>query len=57
MKDSEKAKGYEKKVRTTVDLRGEDLKRAIALRHKREKTEGVVISLSETVRGCDNGYK
>lgn len=28
------------------------MKRAIALRHKREKTEGVVVSLSETVRGA-----
>lgn len=50
--DTGKKKGYERKGRTTVDLYGEPLKQAIALRHKRERSEGVVVSLSETVRAA-----
>ncbi len=40
----------EKKKRITVDISGEVLKQAIALRHGREKKEGKVISVSEIVR-------
>ena len=40
----------ERDGKISVDIRGETLKQALALRHKREDDEGVVVGVSEVVR-------
>jgi|LGOV01.1.fsa_nt_gb predicted thioesterase len=49
IKMTEKKK-YERKGRTTVDLHGEELKQAIALRHIQETAVGEPVKLSNVVR-------
>ena len=50
MEKSKTEKEEKKEGRITVDIRGEVLKAAIALRHEREKKEDKVISISDVVR-------
>jgi hypothetical protein len=50
MVKNESEKEGKKEGRITVDISGEILKQAIALRHERENREGTVISISEVVR-------
>ena len=50
MVKNESEKEGKKGGRITVDISGEILKQAIALRHERENREGSVISISEVVR-------
>ncbi|MBE9595179.1 MAG: hypothetical protein IMF19_17070 [Proteobacteria bacterium] len=50
MVKTESGKEGKKEGRITVDISGEILKQAIALRHAREDKEGVVIGISEVVR-------
>ena len=50
MEKTKTEKEEKKEGRITVDIRGEVLKAAIALRHEREKKEGKVVSVSDVVR-------
>jgi len=50
MEEDESGIEDKKEARVTVDIRGEVLRQAIALRHRAEEVRGEVVSMSEIVR-------
>jgi len=50
MEEDESGIEDKKEARVTVDIRGEVLRQAMALRHRRERAEGKVVSVAEIVR-------
>ena len=49
-KKKELKEGEVREARISVDIRDEVLRAAIALKHRREKAEGMIVTASEIVR-------